>query len=119
MKLTKFPKLVNYLLFQISLISEENLEYVILIEEIKDKLNNSIIKSKSNKNKHEKLRSEIDEFIAKYFDKFEDGICLNDLKYLLSKYHETYNSKKFKLFQSKLKEKMIKNGEYRAYLLYI
>lgn len=109
-------KLVNYLLFQISLISEENLDYVILIGEIKEALNDSIIKSKSNKsnrNKFEKLTSEINDFIIEFLNKFEDGITLNELKCLYSKKYGCYIPKKFKIFKSKLKEKMINNGEYR------
>ena len=116
------PKLVNYLLFQITLISVDNFEYVILIGEVIEafasyaKLNNSIIKSKSNRNKYDKLSSEIDNFIVKHLSKFEDGMEVSELKYLYSIYYGSYDSRKFKLFQSKLKEKMIKNGEFRPYL---
>ena len=108
------PKIVNFLLFQITLISIDHLEYLIFIEEVINYLNNSIIKSKSNRsNKIKYEKSPIDDFIAKYLNRFENGITLNELKRLYSKNTGYYDSRKFKIFKSELKEKMINNGEYR------
>lgn len=58
-------------------------------------------------------RSDVEDFIIEYFDRFVNGVVFNDLKTYFSIYYGCYDARKFKKFQTELKEKMINNGEYR------
>ena len=64
----------------------------------------------------EACRSDSENIIVDNFDKFVNGIEIRDVKFCFENYYGKYDPKKFKIFQTEIKNKLKNEGNYRVAL---
>ena len=64
----------------------------------------------------EACRSDSENIIVDNFDKFVNGIEVKDVKLCFENYYGYYEPRKFKIFQSEIKNKLKNEGNYRVVL---